>query len=172
MTPRALQVFFAAIQRRVANMLARGVVRMIDSAARTQLLQVDLLDDETRDGAEHLEPYGFTAHPHPGAECFVAFPMGSRDHPIVLVAGDRRYRIKGLAQGEVAFYDDQGQKVVIYRDRIEVEAPKVVVLSDDVHLGAQGGPAVARIGDLVDVGSGSSAGQWPIVSGSAKVTSA
>jgi len=56
--------------------------------------------------------------------------------------------------------------------RFELSAGKVVILSSSIELGAEGGPAVARVGDLVDVASGSSAGQWPIVSGSAKVKAA
>ena len=89
-----------------------------------------------------------------------------------MIEGDeRRYRLY-LAEGEVALYDELGQGVVLYRDRIEVAAPKVVVKSANVQLGADGGPAVARVGDMVNVGSGSSAGQWPIVSGSAKVSAA
>jgi phage baseplate assembly protein gpV len=53
-----------------------------------------------------------------------------------------------------------------------VTAPKVVVNSPDVSLGAEGGPAVARIGDRVLVSAGSSAGLWPIVEGSGRVTAA
>ncbi len=97
---------------------------------------------------------------------------GRSNNYVVIKCDDRRYRLSGLAEGEVALYDDQGQKVVLYRDRIEVEAPKVVVKSDDVHLGAEGGPRVARIGDRVNVGAGSSAGLWPIEEGSSKVSCA
>ncbi|SOC26825.1 phage baseplate protein [Stappia indica] len=53
-----------------------------------------------------------------------------------------------------------------------VKAPKVVVESDDVHLGGEGGERVARIGDKVNVSLGSSAGLWPIVEGSSKVRAA
>lgn len=50
---------------------------------------------------------------------------------------------------------------------VVIDAPgKVVVNSPNIELGGEGGPPVARIGDLVKVGSGSSAGSWPIVSGS------
>jgi phage gp45-like len=43
-------------------------------------------------------------------------------HPIVLVVGDRRYRLKNLQDGEVAIYDDLGQKVHLTRDGIRVDA--------------------------------------------------
>lgn len=47
-----------------------------------------------------------------------------------------------------------------------------VINGEDLALGGVGGPRVARVGDLVNVGSGSSAGTWPIVSGSDKVSCA
>ncbi len=191
---RAVAKLTAPLRSRIANMLARGIVRLVSSGAGMQHLQVDLMAGETRDGAEHFESYGFTSRPHPGAECFVAFPFGSRDHPIVLVAADRRYRLKGLGAGEVALYDDLGQKIVLHRDRVELSSPGRVVVQapavdvvagavdvqaqtvkiagDDVTLGGEGGAALARVGDMVEIGAGSSAGQWPIVSGSNKVSAA
>ncbi|MDP9772622.1 UNVERIFIED_ORG: hypothetical protein QE434_001411 [Rhizobium sp. SORGH_AS 755] len=51
----------------------------------------------------------------------------------------------------------------------KVKADKVIVQSDNVQLGGDGGKQVARIGDLVHVRSGSSSGKWPIVEGSGKV---
>ncbi|EPR19753.1 hypothetical protein L905_21595 [Agrobacterium sp. TS43] len=52
---------------------------------------------------------------------------------------------------------------------VKVTADKVIVQSDNVQLGGDGGKKVARIGDLVHVMSGSSSGKWPIVEGSGKV---
>lgn len=50
---------------------------------------------------------------------------------------------------------------------LQIDAPgRVIVNSPNVELGGEGGPPVARIGDLVAVGAGSSAGSWPIVTGS------
>lgn len=45
-------------------------------------------------------------------------------------------------------------------------ATKVVVNSPKIELGGEGGPRVARVGDMVQVGHGSSAGLHPIVEGS------
>ncbi|MFK0384986.1 hypothetical protein [Agrobacterium sp. NPDC090273] len=52
---------------------------------------------------------------------------------------------------------------------VKITAPKVIVQSDNVQLGGDGGKRVARIGDLVEVTRGSSAGQYPIIEGSSKV---
>ena len=57
-------------------------------------------------------------------------------------------------------------------DNINITASSNITLDGNVDLGDTGGQGVARIGDLVDISAGSSAGQWPIISGSSKVKSA
>lgn len=54
-------------------------------------------------------------------------------------------------------------------DLVKVTGEKVIVESPNVQLGGEGGKKVARIGDKVNVGSGSSSGLWPIVEGSSCV---
>jgi hypothetical protein len=54
-------------------------------------------------------------------------------------------------------------------DALTVTAANVVVNSPNVQLGGGGGKRVARIGDRVNVESGSSAGLWRIVEGSGSV---
>ena len=105
---------------RVAMMFARGVLRRVNDANGRQQLQVELLKNELRDGVEHMQNYGFTSHPT-GGDVAVAFIGGNREQGIVLVVDDRRYRIS-LEPGEVAIYDDQGNKVELLRDMIKVTA--------------------------------------------------
>jgi phage baseplate assembly protein gpV len=52
---------------------------------------------------------------------------------------------------------------------VKITAPAVIVDSPLVQLGGNGGRKVARVGDMVNVGSGSSQGLWPIVEGSGSV---
>ncbi|MHC8399485.1 phage baseplate assembly protein V [Pseudomonas sp. MDT1-17] len=100
------------------SMLVRGTVIMADAARKLQTLQVRLTAGEIKDGAEHFEPYGLTSHPLAGAEVLTAFLGGDRSHAVVLVASDRRYRIKELKPGEVAIYTDEGDKIHFKRGRI------------------------------------------------------
>ncbi|MGI8839771.1 MAG: phage baseplate assembly protein V [Caulobacteraceae bacterium] len=169
-------------RRRAMMAVARGVLSAIDDTQQLQSLQLDLLDGETADTIERFENYGFSAVPYPGAEAVMLSVGGLRSHGVVVAVGDRRYRLTGGAPGEVVMHDDQGQKVHLQRAgvlitspqkvtvhsdvEVDVTAPKVVITSDDVELGAAGGMAVARVGDLVDLGAGT------ISSGSAKVTCA
>lgn len=159
------------IAGRVRMMLARGVIAAVDDDTSAQSLQVELLADEVHDGVERMGGYGFTAHPHPGAEVMAMFPGGTRSHGIVVAVEDRRYRLKSLKPGEVALYDDIGQVVHLTRDGIRIasdkdvtieakkltieaetivaEADSVKITADRVDLAGTGGKAVARIGDAV-----------------------
>ena len=57
-------------------------------------------------------------------------------------------------------------------DNINITGSSNITLDGNVNLGGSGGQGVARIGDKVEITGGSSAGQWPIISGSSKVKSA
>ena len=57
-------------------------------------------------------------------------------------------------------------------DNINITGSSNITLDGNVDLGGSGGQGVARIGDKVEITGGSSAGQWPIISGSSKVKSA
>ncbi|MBF0247138.1 MAG: hypothetical protein HQL36_03565 [Alphaproteobacteria bacterium] len=65
--------------------------------------------------------------------------------------------------------DTQAVGVTVTAPLATVTADKVVIDSADINLGGEGGAQVARIGDMVAVSGGSSAGNWPIISGSDKV---
>ncbi len=117
---------------KIANLLARGQVAAVNAAGRMQILQLKLLGGELKDRLEHLEPYGFTSHPHPGsAEALAAFLDGDRSHGVVLVVGDRKYRMRDLVQGEVAIFDDQAQSVHLTRDGIVVKGGGLPMVFED-----------------------------------------
>jgi phage baseplate assembly protein V len=117
---RTVQKLMAPLARRISMLLGRGVVKLINDAGGRQLLQVSILADEVRAEVERFQNYGITSFPFEGAEVVTASVGGSRDHTIVLVVDDRRYRLQGLEQGEVALYDDQGQKIHLKRNK-EIE---------------------------------------------------
>ena len=127
---------------RVMMMFARGVLRAVTDTGPRQQVQVELLKDELRDGLEHMQNYGFTSHPQ-GGDVAVAFLGGNREQGIVLVVDDRRYRIPLLA-GEVAIYDDLGNKIELLREMVKVTAVQ--------HLEAQA-PTIKLIGDLEVIGN-------------------
>ncbi len=105
---------------RVMMMFARGVLRAVTDSTSRQTLQIELLKGELRDGVERMQDYGFTSHPT-GGDVAVAFLGGNREQGIILSVDDRRYKIE-LQPGEVAMYDDLGNKVELLRDMVKVTA--------------------------------------------------
>lgn len=110
------------LKNRVMMAFARGVLRSVNDAGGRQVLQAEFLKGELRDGVEYMQHYGFTSHPHAGADVAVAFLAGNREQGIAVAVGDRRYRLKALQTGEVALYDDLGNKVQLLRDMVKIEA--------------------------------------------------
>lgn len=127
MSERAMARMIAPFARRISGMLARGAVAAADAAGKVQRLQLRLLADEVKGDMEHAEPYGFTAVPHAGAEALAAFLGGDRSHGVVIAVSDRRYRVAGLAAGEVCVYDDVGHRVTLTRAGIVIDGGGHVV---------------------------------------------
>jgi phage baseplate assembly protein V len=95
------------------NIVARGIVALVQAAGRIQRVQARLLSGEIKDDVEHIEPYGFTSHAKPGAEHVTLFLDGDRSHAVAIVVSDRRYRLQDLPDGAVALYDSSGTHVVL-----------------------------------------------------------
>jgi phage baseplate assembly protein V len=113
----------ASLHRRLGLVVSRAIVKLVDDAAKLQGLQVVLLDGEARATVERFQQYGVTSVPFAEAEAIALAVGGSRSHLVVLAVDDRRYRMKGMAPGEVALYTDEGDYVLLKRGRIvEVKA--------------------------------------------------
>lgn len=123
------------LRQAVRLVVGRGVLLLVNDALKLQGLQVSLLAGEVREDVERFQDYGFTSHPHPGAEVAAVSVAGNRDHVLVLAVDDRRYRLQGLQQGEVAIYTDEGDRVLLKRGGIvEVQAAtRVDLLAPLVH---------------------------------------
>lgn len=67
--------------------------------------------------------------------------------------------------------DLKGDVIIKVAKNANIEANNIN-LKGNVNLGDISGKGIARIGDEVEITAGSSAGKWPIVSGSSKVKSA
>jgi phage baseplate assembly protein V len=109
------------VGRRIRLMVARAVVTAIADAGKIQSAQVKLLDGEVRDAVEILHQYGFTSIPHGQPEGLYFSVGGDRDHGVMICVADRQFRLKNIAPGEVALYDDLGQKVHLTRGGIVVD---------------------------------------------------
>lgn len=120
-------------------MVSRGLIAVANAVGKVQRLQLRLRADEVKDDVEHVEPYGFTSHPLPGAEHVTLFLDGDRSNGVTVVVGDRRYRMSGLPTGAVALYDCVGSSVVldgaggvdvVAAAGINLQAPLVTITGD------------------------------------------
>jgi phage baseplate assembly protein V len=112
---REFMKLLSPLSRRLRLMASRAVLSLISDASGMQIVQVKLLNGEVRNGIERYQQYGFTSVPLPGAEGIYLSLGADRDHGVIIVADDRRYRIKGLQSGEVAIYTDEDKAAADHR---------------------------------------------------------
>lgn len=158
------------LSRRVQLMIGRCVLRAIAAGGGRITVGIDGLDGASMDGVELAEPTGLTCVPLDGAEGVALSIMGDGGHQVVIPLGDRRHRPRDLSPGDVSLFDHRGHRIDIVDGRIRITTPDVLeIAAADIEITAQNasinGQRIATVTDLVAVGSGSSAGQWPIVTG-------
>lgn len=137
----------------------RGVVTLVKAAGAVQLVQMDALQGEQLQDAELFQHYGLTSNP-PAGTMAIVLPIGGRTaHGIIIATEHGTYRLKGLASGEIALYDDQDQKVHITRAGIVIDGagkpiniqntPSVTMTTPIVHA-----TGAMTIDGLLTVGGG------------------
>ena len=138
--------------RRIASMITRAVVSLVDGTKKMQVLQVKtrgglapdgesgviIGEPDVRDGVEDWDRYGYTSCPFPDAEVLLLEIGGSGDHPAAVSVSDRRYRPTNLAEGEVCMYDDQAQKVWIKRTGVYLNGTLVDITGPTLVHGTLG----------------------------------
>ena len=121
-----------SLQRRMATLVGRAVLLAVNAGTGLQSVQVRILADEVMDGVEHMEPYGFTSNPLPGAEGVVLNVAGQRGACVGVNFGNRGVRVAGLKSGEVCIYTDEGDKITLKRDRhMEIETLHLVIRAQE-----------------------------------------
>ncbi len=90
--------------RSILTSAAEGVIKRFSGAGRA---------NETITDREMFQHYGFTSIPQPGAEGIV---LNEGNHIILIASDDRRYRLT-VAQGAVALYTDEGDYILLGRNR-------------------------------------------------------
>jgi phage gp45-like len=99
----------------------RSLVDEIDDKTGMQEMKGSQMFGEARDRIESPQNYGFTSVVMKAdkgkdgkieqcAEAYINYIGGNRSFPICSVMDDRRYRLKELKPGDVAFYDHQQQQ--------------------------------------------------------------
>lgn len=120
------------LRNRVYTMITRAVIETVNDTDGMQLVKVNLLAGEARDGVERFQNFGFSSHPPDSSECVAVSIGGNRDHLIIIVADDRDSRITGLIKGESVQYNDKGEFWKIKTDgTIEGKVKKLEIKNDN-----------------------------------------
>jgi len=149
----AMQRMIRPLKTGLSNLVARAVVNLVDDSKKMQTLQLSVLTEETREGVERAQNYGFTSVPLAGAEAVVLFVGGRREHGLAVAVDDRRYRLTGLQPGEVALYHKDGASVVMKADGSIEVTPKpgaVVKLAGETDAALKGDAYVSAEATFLD----------------------
>lgn len=147
------------IRRKLAGirLAFRGVVTLVKAAGAVQLVQLDGLSGEQLQDAELFQQFGFTSNAPEGSMAIV-LPLGGKTaHGIIIATEHGTYRLKTLASGETAIYNQWGDHVTLKDDRrmqvvsslaVDITTP-TVTMSGDLNVA---GNIVAQ-GDVSDHGN-------------------
>lgn len=129
---RLIRHALTPLRHRLASLVTRGHVCAVQSDT-LQTVQVKTQSDELYDGIEHMEPYGFTAHPLPGplTDACAVFLNGDRSHGVVLAISDRQYRPRDLKPGEACLFTHE-DTASQGRFRVHLRNGRVLTLLGDV----------------------------------------
>lgn len=124
------------VRTRIYLLISRAVIESSKDDKGLQLLKLNLLAGESRDGVEKIQNFGFTSRPPVGSEALAFSVGGNREHLVVLGADDRKSRFKNLEVGECAVYTSDGSVVHLKLDGVvEVKAAsKVLVECPEVEM--------------------------------------
>lgn len=110
-------------------MIGRFVVNRINDAGGLQIVQVDGLEGETRDGVERIQNFGHSGNPPAGAIGAGVSVMGSRDHLLLVACDHPDHRVKDLALGESALYGAFGNLFKMDKDGNAVLTANKLILN-------------------------------------------
>lgn len=147
----------------------RGVLTLVKSAGAVQLVQLDGVSGEQLQGAELFQQFGLTSHP-PAGTMAIVLPLGGKTaHGIVIATEHGALRLKGLASGEMAIYNQWGDQVILSADRRMkvVSALAVDITTPTVNMSGNlnvAGSIVAQL-DISDHGNKSMLGMRTVYNG-------
>lgn len=120
----------APLRARVANLLAVGLVKLVDDSTVRQLLQVETNEGEIHDEVERFQGYGFSSHPPDYAEALILRVGGDQGHSFAIV--DASAGRPALAAGESAMYTDEDTDVEATRHVIHLKAGRLIFIRGDM----------------------------------------
>ena len=115
-SPQQLEQLERRLEAKLASMIQRVTVSLVDDAKKLQSVQVQGLSDETGDGSERFQGYGLSFNPPDGSEGIGLSPGGQREGLFVILLEDRSVRPTGAGKGEGGLYNQSGWLVFLKAD--------------------------------------------------------
>ncbi len=141
------------ITNKIFLLLGRAVLELIEKSDEgTQRIQATALANETISNIERFQEYGFETYPVAGAEVFINFLNGNRDHGIALCVHDSRYRPTYLEEGDVCLYTFR-DKTVTHRILMKPDGTTQIVCKD-LDIQVQGDMTCVSTGSMTFFGGG------------------
>lgn len=122
------------LYRRLLNIVGRSAITFSDDTDSLQRLQVQTVTyggEAVNDDVPRVGEYGLASHAPLGADALLLFGAGDRANGVVIGVEHRQYRLKGLARGEAALYDDLGQVVHLTRAGIVIRGAGLPITITD-----------------------------------------
>jgi phage gp45-like len=156
---------------------ARGVAGKVDDSKWMQEITANFMKGETRNKIEAPQNYGFTSvHMPPdmdkagnitgAAEHFSSFIGGARSFPVAGSIDDRRHRLYGLAEGDVAMFRTATDQLQLHlaQDGGYFTGPqskklRMQLVADQQQQGATGSQGASSGGTAGSSGGGQQQGQ-------------
>jgi phage baseplate assembly protein V len=129
----------APIRALLRQMATKGSIDAVDDTGPMQEVKVITGDGEVLDQLERIQPLGLTSVPEKDDEVIVLILNGDREHAIAIQVGGSSRRPNGLAEGEVAVWRDNNNKVVFKANgdiELHAEGKYKVTPDGDIELGA------------------------------------
>lgn len=158
-----LSSWYRDIERRVTNMVSRGIVTKLDDSGKSQSCSLSVMTGENLSKVERVQQYGFTSFPPPDAQATVVYVTGSREFPIIIAADHPENRLK-LKQGESAMYtmwdthlhlkddkslDGKAEKLNLdFGKEATIKSPKTKIESDKFAVKSSGDELLKVLSDL------------------------
>ncbi len=158
-----LEAQLNAQDRRINNMFREGSIAEVDYASGTASMNAGGLPTDMSPWLERAGAIRDWTPVTAGERAIFISPSGDPAKGLILPGGYSSQFPQNHNKGGEPTRTVGDTSLLQTGDRFRLTAP-------NVELGGEGGPKVARVGDMVRVGAGSSAGDWPIVTGSAIVS--
>lgn len=136
---------------RLQAIVARARMLLFDDSGPVQLVQVRIIGDEVKDQVPRMADYGFVSVPPAGSDAVLVFLSGERSSGIIIATNHQTFRMRNLADGEVAIHDDKGRFVLLAADGITVQGkddPITVETTSNI-VATAGGDITATAGGSV-----------------------